>query len=350
MTDIMAVLNALTEPAFFCKDGRITRCNLACARLPLCVGDQVPLDLPATDGKTHTAASFCGSQWEITALSAEDELLVLLRACGDVPETLNLLDAAARGFRQPMTAVANAGSSLFAQIEELEDEHLQTEAAALSRGIFRTLRNLSAMTEYSRLLRCEDALFVEKNHVKAFFEELVELWSDMLLDGGFRLEYHAPQKEFNANFDRALVQRAVLALLSNAAAWSEDEAPIALAVSYQGSKMKITVKNTGCPMEPDVFATAFSRFEHVSPLDDARWGAGFGLPLARLIAQKHGGSIFLESNEGGTTVTMFLDVNTPLSTGLHTPTADPASCYDPAVVEFSGILPDETYDSRNIEL
>lgn len=353
MTDIMAVLNALAEPAFFLKDGKVTRCNEACARLPLSVGDEVPAlgDLPFGDAKCQTAGSICQTDWEITLLPMEGEHLVLLKSQSEDLERLNLLDAAARGFRQPLTAVATAGSSLFAQLEELEDEELQAGAAALSRGIFRTLRNLGSMMEYSRLVRSESPLYVEKTHIKSFFDELALSWSDMLLDSGIELEYHAPQKEFNGNLDRTLVQRAVLALLSNAAAWSADDAPITLKVSYLGSRVKIVVKNNGKAMDADVFATAFSRHEHVSALDDARWGAGFGLPLARLIAQKHGGSVFLESSDSGTTVTMTLDLNTPLSAGLQTPRTDSTlGHYDPALLEFSGILPNETYDSRNIDL
>lgn len=352
MTDIMALMNALAEPAFFLKDGKVTWCNSACARLPLSVGDAVPAlgELPLSDATCHTAGRLFEQDWEITLLPMDGEHLVLLKAQSEDLEHLNLLDAAARGFRQPLTAVATAGGNLFAQLEALEDEELQAGAAALARGIFRTLRNLGSMTEYSRLRRSESPLFVEKTHVKRFFDELVFSWSDMLQDSGIHLEYHAPQNEFNGNLDRNLVQRAVLALLSNAAAWGHPGAPIVLAVSYLGGRMKIVVKNTGKAMDTDVFATAFSRHEHVSALDDARWGAGFGLPLARLIAQKHGGSILLESRDSGTIVTMTLDLNTPLSTGLQTPRTDPIGHYDLAMVEFSGILPDETYDSRNIDL
>lgn len=350
MTDIMAVLNALAEPAFFCKDGKVTRCNKACAGLPLCPGDPVPILADAPEAACQTAGSICNRQWDISVLPMDGELLVLLKAQPTDADRLQLLDAAIRGFQQPLTALTTAGGALFSHLEELEDESLQTEAAALTRGIFRTVRNLNAMAEYSRLMRSEKALFVEKTHVKSFFEELVTVWTDMLQDSGITLEYHGPQKEFICNFDRNLVQRAVLTLLSNAAAWGQDGSPILLGVSYLGSRMKITVKNAGKAMDSHVFATAFSRHDHVSPLDDVRWGSGFGLPLARLIAQKHGGSVFLESNDSGTTVTMTFGLHTPESAVLETPQTDPVGRYDPALLEFSGILPDETYDSRNVDL
>jgi len=347
---LLKMLNSLCEPAFSLENGVISCLNDAAKRLGLSEGQAQELPLPRDGELIHLTHTLAGQDWETDLQIVDGMVLVLLRPVRHEDEALSLLMAAARGMQDPLTSMMAAGSTLFPRLEEFEDEAIQAQAGAISRGCFRLLRSLTAITQYSRLQDENAPLYVEKTHLKDFFDELAVKWKDALLDSGIELEYHSPKNPFNGNLDRGLTQRAVLCLLSNAAVYREADTPVVLQVSYQGNFVKITVKNQGKPMTADVLATVFSRYNQ--PADDvldARQGAGLSLPLARRIAQRHGGSLLLQSGSDGTTVTMTLGLSLPETDKVNTPYVDPHGGYDPALVELSGVLPNTTYDSRNID-
>ena len=346
------LLNSLGEPAFFLQGGFIADLNGAAKRLCLSEGQPVEdLPLPDEGELIHLTHEFCGHLWDVTLQAMEGGHLALLHSSCDEDESLDLFMAAARGIQDPLTSMMAAGSTLFPRLEEFEDEAIQEQAGAISRGCFRLLRSLTAMTQFHRLQSETAKLYIEKTRVKEFFDALAVKWKDALLDSGIELEYHSPKNAFNCNLDRALVQRAVLCLLSNAADHRADGTPVELSVSYVPNFVKITVKNQGAPMTADVLATVFSRYNQ--PLQDtldAKQGTGLSLPLARRIAQKHGGSLLLQSSASGTAVTMTIGLHLAETDKVNTPYIDPHGGYDPALIELSGVLPNTTYDSRNIDL
>lgn len=346
------LLNILPDPAFFLENGTVTLLNEAARRLNIAEGqafDDIPL--PQDGEQIHLTYTLAGTEWEMTLQNIDGAQFALLRPLGDPEENLDLLLSAARGMQEPLTSMIAAGATLFPRLEEYEDESIQERAGAISRGFLRILRSVTAIRQYSQLQKEDAPLYVEKIRVKEFFDTLASKWKDALRDSDIPLEYQGPKNPFNGNLDKGLAQRAVLCLLSNAAAYRAPETPISLQISYMGNFVKIVVKNQGTPMAPDLLATAFSRYrEPDTGVQDARQGLGLSLPLARRIAQRHGGSLLLQSSESGTTVTMTLGLNLPETDKVNTPYVDPHCGYDPTLVELSGILPNTTYDSRNLDL
>ena len=101
--------------------------------------------------------------------------------------------------------------------------------------------------------------------------------------------------------DENLLRRMILNLLQNAVAYTRAGSTVAVEVSPNGRQVCIRVRDQGDGI-PDVDrARIFDRFVQ---LDTARRsaGAGLGLPIARWIAEAHGGSLELEeSGSGGST-------------------------------------------------
>jgi two-component system cell cycle sensor histidine kinase PleC len=70
----------------------------------------------------------------------------------------------------------------------------------------------------------------------------------------------------------------------------------------------VTVTDTGIGMKPEDIAIAFEPFRQVDEVLSRRYeGTGLGLPLARALAELHGGRLEIESTPGlGTTVRLWL--------------------------------------------
>lgn len=351
---ILAVLNALPDPAFFWKDGKIANCNRACQRLPLHPGDApaflTEVTLPDTGEMLHWETEIAGCDWEVTAQTVEDGHLLFLRRSETAGDTMPLLAAAARSMQGPLSSILSAGGKLFPELEEMEDESVQAQTAAITRGCFQLVRAANAITEYSRLSGEEPTLSLAPTDVTDFFYRLAEKATDALLDRGMELRYTGPKTVVYGNIDQTLVQKAVLNLISNAAKYALEGTAIELTVQPAGSLLKIQVKNQGETMDADILSTAFSRFRQDPGAGDDRWGTGLGLPLVQVIARRHGGSVLLESGEKGTTVTMTLRLNLPKETVVMEPRVDVSGGYDQTLVELSGVLPDKTFDSRNVDI
>jgi signal transduction histidine kinase len=98
--------------------------------------------------------------------------------------------------------------------------------------------------------------------------------------------------------DRPQLERAVANLLDNAARHARDRVTVTLGTS--GGQAVLAVADDGPGIPPESADVVFERFTR---LDEARsasdGGAGLGLPIARQIAERHGGTLTLSPGEWG---------------------------------------------------
>lgn len=171
--------------------------------------------------------------------------------------------------------------------------------------------------EYERLARMiENTLFLARvdNAQLAVRREALDLRAELLRihdyfeiladDVGVRLEVEAPA--IDAQLDPVLLQRAVGNLVSNALRYTPAGGAIRLAARRGGQGIELEVANTGPGIAPEHLPHIFNRYYRA---DAARTGqahsAGLGLSIVRAIMALHGGSVRVESVEGGST-TFFL--------------------------------------------
>jgi signal transduction histidine kinase len=108
--------------------------------------------------------------------------------------------------------------------------------------------------------------------------------------------------------DRKLTQ-ILVNLLSNAFKFTPQGGTVALsAARTPDGGLAITVRDTGIGIAPEDIATVLTAFGQVeSAFHRNHHGTGLGLPLAKSLAQMHGGTLTLESEPGiGTAVTVTL--------------------------------------------
>jgi two-component system, cell cycle sensor histidine kinase PleC len=107
--------------------------------------------------------------------------------------------------------------------------------------------------------------------------------------------------------DPPRVERAIMCLLSNAIKFSADRSTIHIRADLgTDQRVRIVIRDHGIGMAPSAIGRAFTPFIQLEDrLSRPYDGAGLGLPLARLLAELHGGTVHIDSRRGeGTTATL----------------------------------------------
>lgn len=110
--------------------------------------------------------------------------------------------------------------------------------------------------------------------------------------------------------DEELLRRMLMNLLNNAVKYTLEGGEIRVGLQTDEQQVRISVADTGIGIPPDVAEHIFDRFFRV---DQSRArtesSTGLGLPIARWIAEAHGGSITVQSEPGhGSTFTILLPI------------------------------------------
>jgi len=123
-------------------------------------------------------------------------------------------------------------------------------------------------------------------------------------DAVSRAERLAPQVTFRTELAETVVtgvparlERAVANLLDNAVKWSPPGGEIDVRVAAG----EVTVRDRGPGIDPADLPHVFDRF-YRAPAARALPGSGLGLSIVRQVAEEHGGTITIESPEGGGTL------------------------------------------------
>jgi heavy metal sensor kinase len=132
--------------------------------------------------------------------------------------------------------------------------------------------------------------------------------------------------------DETLVGQLALNLLENAITHTPPGGRVRLELGRAGGSARIAVIDSGCGIPAADRDRIFERFVRLDQARANEGGAGLGLPIARWIAESHGGTLTLEASgpDGSTFVVMLPVVDStgptrPLSSPTMWPAAGPAT-------------------------
>ncbi|MDP9480551.1 MAG: ATP-binding protein [Actinomycetota bacterium] len=108
--------------------------------------------------------------------------------------------------------------------------------------------------------------------------------------------------------DAERIEQAVLVLIDNAARYGPSGGPITLSSSTRTGELLIEVTDQGPGIPPEELPRTFERFYRCENASEKR-GSGLGLPIAKTIAESHGGRLEAESEVGeGTRMSLRLSL------------------------------------------
>jgi PAS domain S-box-containing protein len=263
---------------------------------------------------THEEISLASETAERTWADVERARLTRLLLARDLKlTTLNeaqkrFVSDAAHELRAPLTAIRGNLELLLRFPNVANEERLEMLT--------------DAEREASRLSRLIADLLAVARGDAAQDTEFVPLRLDKLIAESLRVIQHyathhqlecsqLPQVTVMGNSDR--LKQLVLVLLENAIKYSGESKAIQLSMQLEHQKAILKVTDQGLGIAPEDLKRVFERFYRVdqsrTPGSDPG-GTGLGLSIAKLIAEAHGGSVWLESDLGsGTTAIVSLPVH-----------------------------------------
>ena len=179
---------------------------------------------------------------------------------------------------------------------------LNKSQATLVRNISKSIGAAVSMTRsYLDLARLESGELhpaltgtdMSKDIVTPVLEELKQLISEK----GITIENALPET-FSIKADPVLLQIAFRNLISNAIKYGRRLGKIRIGFVREEKNFRFEVWNDGNGLSPDKTACLFGKFVRFNQEIDTARSAGLGLFITKEIITKHGGKIWVESEEG----------------------------------------------------
>jgi heavy metal sensor kinase len=239
----------------------------------------------------------------LVAPNPEDELGRMARAFNDVLERLETAIAAQRRFmadashelRTPVSIARTAAEVALGHPERTEADYRD----ALGLVALQT-RRLARMVDDMFLLARADAAGLRLSPGLLYLGELVaECARDARVlagDRGVRVDWQG-DGDLPFTGDERLLRQLLMNLLGNAVRHTPDGGCVRVAVAAEPLSYEVRVVDAGPGIPPADRERVFERFVRLDASGRAPDGAGLGLPIARAIAEAHGGTLALASGD-----------------------------------------------------
>lgn len=201
--------------------------------------------------------------------------------------------AVAHSIRNPLASIRTSAEL---QRELGQDESgLHTE---IMHNVDRIEHLVRTLLSYTR----EPAEHLASTDLRPLLSEATQRFHPDLTARGRSMEADFASELGSVAGDPVVLAQLFNSLLANAVEATEDGGRVRLVASRQGQRVRIEVHNTGAVIEPQHLTDIFKPFFTTKPR-----GLGLGLPLAKRIVQRLGGSIEITSDaDRGTLVTIQL--------------------------------------------
>lgn len=258
---------------------------------------------PAT---VHFLAGIAGQLRQFLERRHAEELTAELDRIRD-----EFIALAGHALRTPLTSIASLSELLLNGGDELA-EHRERLLRAIH-GNAEVLRSIIAdLLDLAGLESGHSTLCLASCDLARVVAEAVAAAGTTARAAGVAMVVDAPDR-LPAVADPARLRQALDNLLSNAVKYSPDGGRVRVAVRSDGPVAELIVADTGLGIPPAERPRLFHRFFRGATAHERGIpGTGLGLALARVIVERHGGSIALRDADGpGATFTVRLPLTGP---------------------------------------
>ena len=207
-------------------------------------------------------------------------------------ELLRLFSVLSHDLKSPIFSIDGFSELLIGDYRDRLDEEGQDFLRRIRSSVQQMKRVLDEMAHMVKLLARPTAC--RPIPLREIVEEVLLKYNFQIEDGGVRVD--VPEDLPVVNVDPEKMREAIGALVSNALFFNDrpkGERTIAIDVSIDGGECRFCVRDNGIGIDPRYLSQVF---ELGLKLDKSRGGGpGYGLYLARRVAENHGGSLSAET-------------------------------------------------------
>lgn len=233
-------------------------------------------------------------------------------------------------------------SSALAALEQMEEASEHT--AALRRGLYRMLRLTWNLNDFS-VATDETPLHLASVCPLVIAEEIFDESAALVEDAGRKLLLAGDERMPAVALNPHATRRILYQLLSNALAVTPEGGTIRLSCRMAGGQVLFSVADEGGGIPPEALDRIFSAPFAGEP-DFSPHGLRLGLPLAKLLAEKQGGRLLVETKDGGSCFTFAVGTG-HRAEELRELRADYTGGISAPLVELSSVLPRDAYRSED---
>ena len=221
---------------------------------------------------------------------------------------VDFVSMAAHELRTPLAAISGYLELLrYRDKEHLGEESRQYVGQALSstKELGDLINNLLDVT---RIERGTLTLHMEEVDLAASVHQAVQDARFSAQAKRISLSSSGEEKDCKVVGDAVALREITNNLLSNAIKYSPEGGDIHVTFAKQEGKYVVSVKDTGYGIPKSALPNLFTKFYRVhGGLDSGSTGTGLGLFISKSIAERHGGTISVQSEEGaGSTFTFII--------------------------------------------
>jgi PAS domain S-box-containing protein len=201
----------------------------------------------------------------------------------------------AHELRNPLAPLVTAADIL--RMHGSADPVLRRQQEVIHRQTQQMKRLLDDLLDVSRISRGKVQLAPEAVDLTTILTHSVEMSQPLIDARGHTLQVELPHTRLPLNGDPARLVQVFTNLLNNAAKFTPPGGNIRLEASQCEGTARVSVRDTGVGMTPEMLEHAFELFaQGDQELDRTPGGLGIGLTLVRQLAEMHGGSATAHSD------------------------------------------------------
>lgn len=343
------IFDDASDGILICQENAVSYLNQAGVRLLSACGvaldpkDPMPPELNDLSGEEQLVVLESGllsvQHRPFPALS-EDARLYTLRSPQPQSEVSRRLELIARHLRGPLSSTL----SVLDGMETAPGADHSEKLASLRRSHYRLLHTVNELQLLSDLCGSETEYPLRTLDLGGLVRELVWELDGFLGKLPFRLELKQ-SGNLLIQGSSPLLRQLLLALTSNAIAGGGDL--LTITTKKVGRQAMVTLRDNGRGISPQQLA--YARYPLLSQ-SLLRSELSAGLPICYRIAQIHGGSLMLQSDDTGTSCTLTFPLTAqdiaPEGLALECPFG--SGCED-LFAALSEVVPDELYRMDNLD-
>ncbi len=193
-------------------------------------------------------------------------------------------------------------TSLLALVEISQDkERLSTDEAFLKRVKMYANRTLSLAEDFLQVSELEHRteLHFELVDIGMIITNAIDAIWDQSSKKNIRIIDTFPEEPIYIKGNPGLLERALLNLLDNSVKYSDDNTTIEVSLKREDKKVLCCIQDAGFGIDEEAQPKIFDHyFRSDNPNSSGIKGSGLGLSFVKSVAEKHGGSILIESQAG----------------------------------------------------